>query len=158
LPGFGLFRVPARWLFLYVFAISGFAGIGLQELVMHVKAPSDQWRPAMRIAWPLALLAAIVVELFIATRSLPYNQPTAPEAYSFLRPSIAFLLSRPDGQPARMLSYSDLTWDPGDLTDMRQMFAGQLSSEAIYQYTVAAKAKEIVAPNLALHYHLQSVD
>ena len=158
LPGFGLFRAPARWLFLYVFAVSGFAGIGLQRLVRRFETSSGRWRPTMRMVWPRGLLVAIMVELFIATRSLPYNQPTAPEAYSFLRPAIAFLLSRADGQPSRILSYSDLVWDPGDLMEIHQMFAGQLSSEAIYQYTVAAKAKEIVAPNLALRYHLQSVD
>jgi hypothetical protein len=56
------------------------------------------------------------------------------------------------------LSYSDITWDPGDLNDIRTMFAGQLSTEEIYQYTVAIKAKEIVAPNLAMRYHLPSVD
>src|SRR5262249_54839178 len=83
---------------------------------------------------------------------------TAPEAYTSLRPAIAFLLSEDHTQPWRMLSYSGLDWDPGDLNDIKAMFGSQLSPESIYQYIVAAKTKEIVGPNLALRYGLQSID
>lgn len=154
-PGFGLFRVPARWLFLYVFAISGSAGIGLATFRVWLER-----KYVGRVAGllPSVALAAMLVELFVASRSLPYNQPTAPEAFSFLRPSIAYLKAQDQSQPGRILSYSDLSWDPGDLQDIRSIYAGQLSAEAIYQYTVAAKAKEIVAPNLPMRYDLQSVD
>lgn len=157
-PGFGLFRVPARWLLLYVFAISAFAGVGAQWLDEKRRASEQRgWSAVLRP--PSRIIAAlIVVELFVATRWLPYNQPTAPEAFSFLRPSIAYLLSQPREEPFRILSYSDLGWDPGDLHDIQALFADQLSPEAIYQFTVAAKSKEIVAPNLALRYQLQSVD
>lgn len=217
-PGFGLFRVPARWLFLSVLAAAGFAGLGIESVwAGRGLGPSRlRWqRPAMvavvvvlaitvlarlriiaappfpvAVLWlvvglavvflvravaaersdpaprrvtrrrvaGLALGALVLVELFVATRWLPYTQLTAPEAWSSLRPSIAYLLSDGVTQPFRMLSYSDLTWDPGDLHDIEAMFAGQLLPRAIYEYTVAAKAKEIVAPNLALRYHLQSVD
>jgi Bacterial membrane protein YfhO len=217
-PGFGLFRVPARWLFLAVFSAAGFAGIGAQSVI---QGWTPRWKRVNRIVmvtvvalaltgiallaamhvlgappWPvpaiwagvalttlyvmhtagrsggrfahnprarergvgIALSVLVVVELFAATRWLPYNQLTAPEAWSSLRPAVAFLLSDDSKQPFRFLSYSDLTWDPGDLKDTEAMFAGQLSARAIYEYTVAAKAKEIVAPNLAMRYHLESVD
>src|SRR5205085_2228720 len=52
----------------------------------------------------------------------------------------------------------DLSWDPGDLKDIESMFGAALSPEAIHQYTVAAKTREIVAPNLPLRYGIQSVD
>jgi hypothetical protein len=217
-PGFGLFRVPARWLFLAVFAAAGFAGVGAQAaidgwtvdwkhlnrrvvvavvplalivitllVVTHLLAVPPWPVPAIwagvavttllvlravgYTAKPIAigprvygrilglpLAALVIIELFAATRWLPYNQLTAPEAWASLRPAIAFLLSDDSKQPFRILSYSDLTWDPGDLPDIVAMFSGQLSARAIYEYTVAAKAKEIVAPNLAMRYHLQSVD
>ncbi len=165
LPGFGLFRVPARWLFLYVFASAAFAGIGAQALddgrrTRNERRKTTYQRHRASVLRPRTsvMVVVIVVELFLATRSLPYNQPTAPEAYAFMRPSIAYLDAQRDTQTARILSYSDLSWDPGDLKDIQTIFAGQLSPEAIYQYTVATKAKEIIAPNLAMRYHLQSVD
>ncbi|MBI1802404.1 MAG: YfhO family protein [Chloroflexi bacterium] len=105
-----------------------------------------------------AMASLVLIVLFVATRWLPYNEPTAPEAFSFVRNSIAFLWSAPRDQPSRILSYSDLGWDPGDLTDIRAMLGGEIPPEAVYEYIVAAKTKEIVAPNLAMLYHLDSVD
>jgi hypothetical protein len=215
-PGFGLFRAPARWLFLMVFALASLAGIGWQSANGKWRITNSQWPFAIRnsqfavgigigitmfvclvgaarlrwlelppltamllwfavgvimliimarpvraeraIVWRIALMGLVCGELFMATRWLPYNQPTAPEAYSSLRPAIAYLKAQNAAQPFRVLSYSDLTWDPGDLPDLRTMFTGQLSDAQIYQYTVAVKAKEIVAPNLAMRYHLPSVD
>ncbi len=216
-PGFGLFRVPARWLFLFVFALAALAGLGAEAQpnisttrVEHIRTSlASLYRSsamkrvtllcllafsalllivagALEVPpWPVPLLwvmmatagwliyhasshfvgargpaltCLVLIEIFWATRWLPYNQPTAPEAYSSLRPAIAYLRAAVSDQPFRIVSYSDLGWDPGDLQDMRTMFAGQLTPDAVYQYTVAAKAKEIVAPNLALRYQLQSVD
>jgi len=216
-PGFGLFRAPARWLYLYTFggamlaglgvdflsyslrAKAGVVGCGVGELSRFIRrrlliaigvlaAPLLLISPFLDLptrftllAWlPLVLLAAVLLwaglsahstrpvfrlavalivvgELFAASRGLAYNHPTAPEAYSSLRTAPAHLLA--DGQPTdRFLSISGLTFDPGDLRDIRQIFGDQLSSQAIYDYVVATKLKEILAPNLPLVYRIPSVD
>jgi hypothetical protein len=96
------------------------------------------------------------LELFSASRSLPYNHPTAPEAFSSLRTAPSHLLA--DDGLYRFISISDLAYDPGDLMEIRQIFEGQLSDKAIYDYVVATKRKEILTPNLPLLYKIQSVD
>jgi len=225
MPGFNLFRAPARWLYLYTFGGAMLAGLGADflsyslpakaevvgrgagELSRFVRrrllvaigvlvAPLVLISPFLDfptrstfLAWlPLVLLAAVLVavgmsalrhrsgqayatrpafrlivalivvgELFAASRSLAYNHPTAPEAYSSLRTAPAYLLA--DGQPTdRFLSISGLTFDPGDLGGIQQIFEDQLSPQAIYDYVVATKLKEILAPNLPLVYQIPSVD
>jgi len=216
-PGFDLFRAPARWLYLYTFGGAMLAGLGADFLSYSLPAKAslagckvgELSRFVRRrlliaigvlaatlilispflnfptrstiLAWlPLALLAAALVwvglsahathpafrlvvaltvvgELFAASRGLAYNHPTAPEAYSSLRTAPAHLLAA--GQPTdRFLSISDLTFDPGDLGEIRQIFEDQLSPQAIYDYVVVTKLKEILAPNLPLVYRIPSVD
>ena len=58
----------------------------------------------------------------------------------------------------RMLSLSDIFFDPGDRAEIDTIYANQLSEQALYDYTVAIKQKEIIAPNLPLVYGLASVD
>jgi hypothetical protein len=227
-PGFDLFRAPARWLYLYTFGGAMLAGLGADFLSCPLRAKAevigspplsppqiggekggelsrfirrhlliaigvlaaplvllspflDLPARSTLLAWlPLALLALIVLwlglsvhatrpvfrwvvalvvvgELFAASRGLAYNHPTAPEAYSSLRTAPAHLLA--DGQPTdRFLSISDLTFDPGDLGEIQQIFKDQLSPQAIYDYVVATKLKEILSPNLPLVYRIPSVD
>ncbi|MFQ6015360.1 MAG: YfhO family protein [Anaerolineae bacterium] len=215
-PGFAIFRAPARWLLLYIFGVACLAGLGADflasplsvkaQLAAQNAAALTTWllrrlafatvtiavplalalpflhRPRLgaglawllptavavvmilaglkrRSSWPLyrvLLGLVVVVELFLAGRHLAYNRPTAPEAYSSLRPAIAHLLA--DKGLYRIISFSDLTFDPGDLAEMGDIFGGQLSPEALYDYVVSAKEKEILAPNLPLRYHLASVD
>ncbi len=104
----------------------------------------------------LLLTILVVYELLVAGQPLAYNQPTAPEAFSFLRPAPAYLLTKPGLH--RFLSMSGITYDPGDLRDIEQIFEGQLPPKAIYDYVVSVKQKEILAPNLPLLYRLFSVD
>jgi hypothetical protein len=211
-PGFDLFRAPARWLYLYTFGGAMLAGLGA-DFLSYPLSPSQIGRrlsvfirrrlliaigvliallvfisPFLDfptrftfLAWlPLALLALVLLwvklsahatrpvsrlvvslvvfgELFAASRGLAYNHPTAPEAYSSLRTAPAHLLA--SGQPTdRFLSISGLTFDPGDLGEIQQIFEDQLSPQAIYDYVVATKLKEILAPNLPLVYQIPSVD
>ncbi|NIO71325.1 MAG: hypothetical protein GTN71_20395, partial [Anaerolineae bacterium] len=58
----------------------------------------------------------------------------------------------------RFISMSGIVYDPGDLKEIQQIFEGQLPPQAIYDYVVAAKRKEILAPNLPLLYKIASVD
>jgi hypothetical protein len=201
-PGFGLFRVPARWLYLYAVGISVLAGLGFEELVslsrplgrpgrwlvflglavaavlvclVALDPPSLAvilyWIVAASIATVLlcygllrqrgapflAFLASLlIVELFFASRFQAYNRVTAPQALSSMRTSVARLLT--DTGVYRFLSYSDGKFDPGDLPEIQDLLSRQLPPEAIYDYLVATKQKEILAPNLPLLYRLQSVD
>ncbi len=220
-PGFSLFRAPARWMLLYAFAGAMLAALGADFLFAppSVKArmanrpqewlPRWAWRrlfigggaislPFLLLsplldfpAWPtwiawaglgiaalvlwasglsahpgrrwarLALAGCLLTELFVASRSLAHNRATAPEALSSLRTAPAHLLADARFGPApasRFLSMSDTRYDPGDLADIEVLFADQLPPQAIYDFVVAAKRKEILAPNLPLYYRLPAAD
>jgi len=202
LPGFGLFRVPARWLYLYIVGMAVLAGLGFEELVVvsdRLRRPTGRrvllgsglvalllalvWHdppsPIIVVYWLgcaslggillwlglrrqrgpvyVALVASLVVgELFLASLHQPYNRLTAPEAFSSLRTSVAHLLT--DDGVYRVLGFSDGTFDPGDLREIEQNLSQQLSEEAVYDYLVATKQKEMLTPNLPLLYRIQSVD
>ena len=216
LPGFDLFRAPARWLALYALGAALLAGAGWQTLAAR---PAD-WRRSLRafllaalllmvwglvgaflvrwiptgpeapfelpgpltvLGWlvevgalllaatqaarrraargPRLLLAgAALLVLFLATRTHPYNNLTTPEAYFDLRPPITRLQALATEPPARFLSLSGIFFDPGDQAEMDSIYADQLDAAARYDYTIAIKQKEIIAPNLPLIYGLAAVD
>lgn len=147
-PGFAMFRAPARWLYLYTFGMAMLAGLGADSLLR--KSPPFQ----------IALALLVVGELFAAGCSLAYNYPTALQAFSSLRTAPTHLLAAEQGKHPRprFLSISEMPYDPGDLDQMHRIFEGQLPSESIYDLVVTAKQKEILAPNLPLLYKIPSVD
>ncbi len=111
--------------------------------------------PARLRAWagPLAL-AVLCGELLVAALPLDFNHPSAPQAVTSLRTAPAHLLA----EPGRFLSMSGIRYDPGDLPEMRQLLADRLDEAGFRDYVVAAKMKEIIAPNLPLLFHLPSID
>jgi hypothetical protein len=145
IPGFALFRVPARWLLLYSFGAALLAGIGLEVL------------PKPKAARPV-FVVLLAIELFVAGRQLAYNKPTAPAAFDSMRTAPAHLLADSSAEPFRFLSMSDIRYDPGDMGDLQAMYTSQLSEEALYDLIVATKMKEVLAYNLPLRYRLFSVD
>jgi Bacterial membrane protein YfhO len=107
------------------------------------------------------LVTVACLELFLATRSLPYNShATAPDALTDLRSATAHLLvgAQDRTPPDRFLSISDIFFDPGDSAELKSIFGDQLSSDAYYDLIIATKLKEIVAPNLPVYYRLPAVD
>ncbi len=154
-PGFDLFRVPARWLLLYAFGGAILAGIGLEVLSLPRR------RAVARMCWP-AVLLLLTLELLLAGRQLAYSHPTAPAAFDSMRTGPSHLLAdaiyTSPGEPFRFLSMSDTGYDPGDLADLQSLYDGALSDEAIYDLIVATKWKEVLAYNLPLRYRLFSVD
>lgn len=247
LPGFNLFRVPARWLALYGLGLALLAGVGFQILWHRWRRPgsadslsakSGQAARAPRVERPLRLGLLLVIlliawnavagllapflpvgpeapyeavnaatwllwllemllvylfvagirpcgnrdsrlrvgfmpanwgspgwlaglalaVLFLASRSLPYNQLTTPEAWFDLRPPAARLMTDETVPPERLLSLSNIFFDPGDQGEINSVYADQLDEAALYDYLVAIKSKEIIAPNLPLAYGLASVD
>jgi hypothetical protein len=154
-PGFDAFRAPARWMAFYAWGVAVLIGLGLEWVVVRVQSVKGEQQTFL--AWLPPLLAAIlVVELWLAGQSLRHNHPTAPEAYTLLRPSIAHLKTDPGVY--RFLSLSGIVYDPGDLAEMRAILGGQLPERAVYDYIVAAKQKEVLFYNLPLLYGLYSVD
>lgn len=225
LPGFDLFRVPARWLVWYALGMALLAGQGWDVVRDYWCASATEWRvglarplrwgaalivglmagswlavplarfiplgpeaPAAYPAWPT--IAGWLVEittllllwrfrtkqsqlhpftpsplhlitlsfLFFASRRLPYNQLTTPEAYFDLRPPDARLQIDAAEPPGRLLSLSNIFFDPGDQAEIDAIYRDQLPADARYDYTVAIKQKEIIAPNLPMIYGLASVD
>jgi hypothetical protein len=53
---------------------------------------------------------------------------------------------------------SDITFDPGDLPEIQIIYGPQLSEEALYEYVIAAKQKEVLSPNLPLAFGIPAVD
>jgi hypothetical protein len=108
-----------------------------------------------------AMLVVLVGELFLASRALPRARATAPQAFTSVRPAVAHLLAsqRSDVRPpARFLSMSDITFDPGDLSLIRRIYGPQLSKDQLYDYVVATKQKEVLSPNLPLAFAVPAVD
>ncbi len=131
-----------------------FASLTLSLIYYALRTP----RHASRAFLPFLLL----LELFWAAQALNYNQPTAPQAYHSMRNAVAFLLAadppRQAAPPGRFLSLSGITYDPGDLADLRQIYGPHLSEKALYNLIVATKEKEVLFFNLPLVYNLHSVD
>jgi len=135
--------------------IAGWAvgiGLALGMLLARKRAP--------RLA-TAGLVALAVAELFAAGFTLPHSQATAPQAFTSLRPAIAHLFAADEAAgepPARFISMSDITFDPGDLPEMRVIYGPQLAADALYDYVIAAKQKEVLSPNLPLAFGVPAVD
>ncbi|HSN74392.1 MAG TPA: hypothetical protein VL334_04745, partial [Anaerolineae bacterium] len=211
-PGFDLFRAPARWMGLYTFGVSLLAGYGVAALAQgglaqprrHVALRGRQRWLAVALAllvvallavqrWPgwltvalwlvvglvvagialwqvrrpwatLLLIPLLLAELTAASLALEHRRPTAPEAITSLRSAPAHLLAvarqaETEGRiPGRFLSISGITYDPGDLAELEQIFGGHLPQQALYDLVVASKLQEIVAPNLPLLWRLPAAD
>jgi hypothetical protein len=172
-PGFALFRAPARWLLLYSFGAALLAGIGFEALpklwrTARARRGASDTDTARRRLLRLGIAGAaltllLLVELFVAGRRLAYNQPTAPAAFDSMRTAPSHLLADQaygptSGKPFRFLSMSDIRYDPGDMADLQAMYASALPEQAIYDLIVATKMKEVLAYNLPLRYRLFSVD
>ncbi len=143
-------EVPVGSLTIVGWAVGLVLTLGL--LLMTARAP--------RLA-TTGLLVLLTVELFAAGSALPYSRATAPQAFTSLRPSIAHLLSAGEetgDAPARFISMSDITFDPGDLPEIDVIYGPQLSADALYDYVVAAKHKEVLSPALPLAFAVPAVD
>lgn len=214
IPGFDLFRAPARWLALFAFGASMLASVGLDAVgrgfarktrianvlpsvtialligltylgarIIPAGASGPIGSPGLTslLLWIavsiLVLLLArfphstfriphsafaflCCLELFVATRNLPYHaRLTAPDALTSLRPALTqLLIDAEDTPPARFLSISDILFDPGDAAELESIFADQLPPDAYYDLLIASKQKEIAAPNLPLYYRVPAVD
>jgi hypothetical protein len=161
-PGFDLFRAPARWMILYTLGMAVLSGVG--TMVLGRRLRSRQLQPARVAALLLLLLAG---ELLLAARALPHTQTTAPEAVYGLRTAPAHLLTDPlraldPAAAPRFLSLSTLTFDPGDMADYRRILVegedAALDERAFEQLVIAQKSQEILAPNLPMLWRVPALD
>ncbi len=143
-------RAPVSGLTVVGWIAGGVLAVGL--LLAAVRGP--------RLATG-GILVLLVVEQFAAASALPHSRATAPQAFVSLRPAIAHLLAAGDASgvvPARFISMSDITFDPGDLPEIRAIYGPQLSDDALYEYVIAVKQKEVLSPNLPLAFGIPAID
>ena len=177
-PGFDLFRVPARWLMLYSFGAAVLAGVGVDwvmgrvgDRVMRRLRNSQRVIPSPSHLVPFIsflLLCCLAADLLLAAQALPHRQPTAPPAVYGVRTAPAHLLTDPARlamSPAamgRFLGMSTITYDPGDMADWRHILLEreppQLDARAFEQFIIGLKLQELVVPNLSLFWRLPAVD
>ncbi|MFO7633693.1 MAG: hypothetical protein R6W76_14210 [Caldilinea sp.] len=160
-PGFDLFRAPARWMMLYTLGAAVLAGGGLAAL--------GAWRPRLARVAPAAILIGLIAgEMLVAARALPHTHPTAPQAVYEVRTAPAHLLTSPERSivgPAaagRFLGMSTITYDPGDMADYRRILVEsqppQLDDDAFRDLVIAQKVQELLVPNLPLFWRIPAVD
>jgi hypothetical protein len=184
-PGFDLFRVPARWLMLYSFGTAVLAGVGVDWLIQRLRdweigrlrtqrlvtlSPLhlDFGELSRAVTLSSCLLVVLSIDLLLAARALPHRQTTAPQAVYETRTAPAHLLTDPvrdklgPGAMGRFLGMSTITYDPGDMADWRRILAEgefpQLDSRAFEQFIIGLKIQELIVPNLSLFWRLPAVD
>lgn len=162
-PGFDLFRTPARWMLLYTLGVALLAGGGTDALVA-------MWTRSGRSARILQVLipGALAIELLIAALGMPHSHPTAAQADFSLRSAPAHLLTDPtratagDAAAPRFLGMSTITYDPGDQADYHRLLVENarfpLSEDEFREFIIALKVQELLAPNLPLLWRIPAVD
>jgi hypothetical protein len=111
--------------------------------------------------WPLLLAGAAALELWFAAAALPYNQLVPPDSYSAQRFTESYLLAANTGQtvPGRVLSISNLLFDPGDRAALEVEYAASgLSPEAVSLAFDTVKMRETLAANQPLTQGIPSAD
>jgi hypothetical protein len=106
-------------------------------------------------------LALILLDLWLAARALPYNQLVPPEVVNGQRFSISQMraYAERDTPPGRLLSISDLLFDPGDRAALEARYAALgMSAHEVRTALVAIKMQEVVAANLPLLWGIPSID
>ncbi len=157
LPGFNLFRVPARWLMLFALGGSMLAGIGFSVVIA--------WAASLRLRvfalMPYVLFAFVCADLLLANRALPHSLTVPHEAWDAERFTISQLQALIDDEPIppRVLSISGGFFDPGDVGTLTARYqAWGMNSEEIRLALVALKHKELVVPNINAAWGIPSAD
>jgi len=133
--------------------------IGASGLALLVLLSRPIWPTWFPISYPTFVIFLLLIELWFGASSQDYQQATAPEAYNGLRPAPAHLMTaQPKVGAARILSLSNLTWDPGDLKALQERHASLLAEKPIYDLVVVTKLKEVLAPNQPMRWGIQTAD
>ena len=213
LPGFNLFRVPARFLALFSLALALLAGMGVEALDIGAAQPRRRHSRIAAIAAILALLiiltrfvlqpdgsllfggadisdrslliwagsallliglltlrhrwtqiaaaVLLVLELFLASQNLPYNDLAPPDVYLGQRDTVPQLLAlqAEEVAPSRLIAISPLYFDPLDIVDLRARYDSLgMDYNAQFHALDAIKMQEMLMPNLPLTWSIPSID
>ena len=173
-------RRPAWWVFALILALTG--GLGAAAFLAE-RMPEDVIGSAVPTAvtlagWGLALAALLaglwarrgrvpllgglaLLELFFASGVLAYNEVVPRDSLEAQRFTVSQLLAYNEDTtpPGRVLSISQLLFDPGDLGALTARYAsGGLSPLATRIALVDTKMRETLAANLPLLWGIPSVD
>jgi hypothetical protein len=133
-------------------------------LVSLVLLFRDRLPVQLKCILPMVVLAAVMVELWLASTAMPYNDLVDPQVYADRRMS-AYQVQALDVANAasdtsgRMLSISNLYFDPGDKAPLENRWRSlNMTERASRTAFTATKAKEAIAPNLPLVWGIPSID
>ena len=163
LPGVAQFRAPARFLALYALGAALLAGFGAEALSLRLDAVV-RGRALPRVSVRALAVLLLVLELALSAEHLPHAHATSARAYSDLRPATAHLVAaarEAEAQhqpPGRFLSISKMLFEPGDKAEIESVYGGVLDADALWAYLVAAKAREVLTPNLPLAFAVPAAD
>ncbi|MCA9910523.1 MAG: YfhO family protein, partial [Anaerolineae bacterium] len=155
--------------------------LGAIMLTARNPEPIPFYPPELRslVGWTAALIAALVIllvikrhapatavgvtvlELFLAAHALPYNRLTPPDTFNEQRFTVSQMqvYAERETPPGRLLSITDLLFDPGDKATLiaRYQRLG-MSEEEIEIALVAIKHQEVLAANLPLYWGIPTID
>jgi hypothetical protein len=206
LPGFNLFRVPARWLALFALGGAVLAGLGydtissvnrkyyipifgifIASLMISALFAQEGPERVLGYASPTALTFGIwfgifgifvaglgyrkrfgiyipillVLELWLASHTLPYNDLIDPAVYHSPRFPVSYMIGNQSDEliPSRLLSISRNTFDLGDKDrlEARWQRLNMGATAQSYAFT-ATKLNEIIAPNLSQIWNIPIID
>ena len=138
------------WIAAWVITLVGFGLIRQQRA-------SPRLRRRGMILW----IGAGVVELLLASGALAYNQLVPPDAFTEQRFSISQMLvySEAVETRGRLLSFSDLAFDPGDRAALERRYeALGITGETRALAFDTVKLREVLAANLNLLWGIPSID
>ena len=188
LPGFNLFRVPARWLMLFALGGSMLAGIGFAAVPLaisknrplplplpEVGEGSKPRYPEGNVTWAaptqvgrsrtvlmqFVIFVLVCGDLLLANRGLPHSLTVPHEAWDAERFTISQLQALIEDAPIppRVLSISGGFFDPGDVGTLTARYqAWGMNAEEIRLALVALKHKELVVPNINAAWGIPSAD
>jgi hypothetical protein len=109
----------------------------------------------------ILIVGSVILELFLASRVLPYNDLTPRDVYEGQRFTISQLLAYQEDEivPGRVLSISQLYFDPGDRARLLERYQQMgMDEQAIQTAFTAVKRQEMLFPNLSLTWGIPSID
>jgi hypothetical protein len=123
-------------------------------LARRFRATAGHWAAAV-------LAAALAIELMAAARAMPAHDLAPPEAYTsgrFTAHQLA-VLTADEQPPRRVLSASNLFFDPGDRAALEARFAAEgWNASAVRNAFIAIKWKDVYGANYPLIGGVPSID
>ena len=141
--------------------LATYAGWGFAIVMLAGIVLGSRFMPWLRHSLGVILLVAVVVELWFASFYLPYNDVTDPRVYEEPRfaADLLRILGEDNVPPGRLLTISNLLFDPGDKPTLEARWdrIGLSDRAARYAFT-AVKMQETVSANLPLTWGIPSAD